>query len=311
MIPGAKPPSARQLVRAADRLTFVYLERCTLSRDSNAITATSAEGTVHIPAAAVNVLILGPGTRITHHAMMLIAQSGSTAVWVGEEGVRYYAHGRSLASSTRLLEAQATAVSHRDRRLAIARRMYEMRFPDEVVKGSTMQQLRGREGARVRQIYRAESARTGVAWDKRTYDPDDYAAGDAVNQALSAAHSALYGVVHAVIVALGCAPGLGFVHTGHSRSFVYDVADLYKAEFTIPIAFAVASTEPDDISGQTRRAVRDAMRDGKLLERCVRDIRSLLDDSGSEDDQLEIDVIHLWDEEVGTVAGGVSYEVPW
>lgn len=310
MIPGAKPPSARQLVRAADRLTFIYLDRCTLSRDSNAITATSAEGTVHIPAATVNVLILGPGTRITHHAMMLIAQSGSTAVWVGEEGVRYYAHGRSLASSTHLLEAQAAAVSHRDRRLAVARRMYEMRFPDEVVNTSTMQQLRGREGARVRRIYREESARTGVAWDKRTYDPDDFSAGDAVNQALSAAHSALYGVVHAVIVALGCSPGLGFVHTGHSRAFVYDVADLYKAEFTIPIAFAVAATASDDVPGETRRAVRDAMRDGKLLERCVRDVRSLVDPEKQED-QIDIDVIHLWDEELGSVAGGVSYEELW
>lgn len=311
MIPGARPPSARQLVRAADRLTFLYLERCTLSRDSNAITAISAEGTVHIPAATVNVLILGPGTRITHHAMMLIAQSGSTAVWVGEEGVRYYAHGRPLAASTRLLEAQAAAVSHRDKRLAVARRMYEMRFPDEVVNSTTMQQLRGREGARVRQIYRRESARTGVPWDKRTYDPNDFAVGDPVNQALSAAHSALYGVVHAVVVALGCSPGLGFVHTGHSRAFVYDVADLYKAEFTIPIAFGVAARAPEDVPGETRRSVRDAMRDGKLLERCVRDIRSLLDPTG-EEDQLDIDVIHLWDEESGFVPGGVSYEeVPW
>lgn len=311
MISGAKPPSVRQLVRAADRLTFLYLERCTLSRDSNAITATSAEGTVHIPAATVNVLILGPGTRITHHAMMLIAQSGSTAVWVGEEGVRYYAHGRPLAASTRLLEAQAAAVSHRDKRLAVARRMYEMRFPDEVVNSTTMQQLRGREGARVRQIYRRESARTGVPWDKRTYDPNDFAVGDPVNQALSAAHSALYGVVHAVVVALGCSAGLGFVHTGHSRAFVYDVADLYKAEFTIPIAFGVAARAPGDVPGETRRSVRDAMRDGKLLERCVRDIRSLLDPTG-EEDQLDIDVIHLWDEESGFVPGGVSYEeVPW
>lgn len=228
-IPGARPPTPRQLVRAQDRMSFVYLERCTVSRDSNAVTATNERGTVHLPAANLGVVLLGPGTRVTHQAITLLAESGSTAVWVGENGVRYYAHGSSLARNTRLLEAQAAAVSHRDRRLAVARRMYEMRFPDEVVSKATMQQLRGREGARERQAYRQSARQTGIAWSKRDYNPDAFHDGDPINQALSAAHSSLYGVVHAVIVALGCAPGLGFVHTGHYRSFVYDIADLYKA----------------------------------------------------------------------------------
>jgi len=132
-IPGAKPPTPQQLVRAQDRMSFVYLERCTVSRDSNAVTATSERGTVHLPAANLGAVLLGPGTRVTHQAITLLAESGSTAIWVGENGVRYYAHGSALARSTRLLEAQAAAVSHRDRRLAVARRMYEMRFPDELV----------------------------------------------------------------------------------------------------------------------------------------------------------------------------------
>lgn len=297
-------------MRVQDRLTFLYLERCSVSRDSNAVTATNEQGTVHVPAAGVSVLLLGPGTRITHHAVMLLAQSGSTVVWVGEQGVRYYAHGSPLARSTRLLEAQAQAVSHRHHRLAVARAMYEMRFPDEVVCHLNMQQLRGREGARVRRIYRQESERTGVPWDKRVYDPDSFFTGDDVNQALSAAHSSLYGVVHAVIVALGCAPGLGFVHTGHYRAFVYDIADLYKARITIPIAFDVASSESADIGGDTRRAVRDAMKDGRLLEQCVRDIHHLLDPELGIDD-LDIDIIHLWDDSVGAVAGGVSYGEDW
>lgn len=286
-------------------MSFIYLERCTLSRDSNAITATSEAGTVHIPAAAVNVLLLGPGTRITHHAMMLIAQSGATAVWVGENAVRYYAHGVPLARSTRLLEAQAEAVTHRDRRLAVARRMYGMRFPDEGVGRLTMQQLRGREGARVRQIYRRESERTGVPWRKRDYDPENFETGDAINQALSAAHSCLYGLVHAVIVSLGCSPGLGFVHTGHARSFVYDIADLYKAEVTIPIAFECVASKPEDVTGDARRRSRDAFREAHVIERCVRDVKSLLLPDALDD--LDVEVIYLWDEK-GVVSAGVSYE---
>lgn len=305
MIPGAPPPSPRQLNRIVDRMSFIYLERCTLSRESNAITATSAAGTVHIPAAGVNVLLLGPGTRITHHAMMLIAQSGATAVWVGENAVRYYAHGVPLARSSRLLEAQAEAVTHRDRRLAVARKMYGMRFPDEGVDRLTMQQLRGREGARVRQIYRRESERCGVPWTKRDYDPERFEDSDAINQALSAAHTCLYGVIHAVIVSLGCAPGLGFVHTGHSRSFVYDVADLYKAEVTIPIAFECVASAPEDVTADARRRSRDALRAARVIERGVQDIRALL--LPGDMDDLEVDVTYLWDERASVVAGGVDW----
>ncbi|WP_166354231.1 type I-E CRISPR-associated endonuclease Cas1e [Phytoactinopolyspora limicola] len=309
---GYRPTGPRELVRAVDRVSFIYLERTVVNRDSNAITATDERGTVHIPAASVGALLLGPGTTITHQAITLMADSGSTVVWVGERGVRYYAHGSSLARSARMLEAQATAVTNRQARLRVARAMYAMRFPGEDVSRMAMQQLRGREGARVRRVYRDHAERTGLEWTRRNYNPEDWDAGDPVNQALSAANSALYGAVHAVIVALGCSPALGFIHTGHSRSFVYDVADLYKAELTIPIAFDVAAEQEGDIGPLTRRAVRDALHDGKLLERCARDIRTLLlpDEDPSTDEITsgqDFDDVALWDEYVVTVRGGVAY----
>ena len=290
-------------------MTFLYLEHAVISRDASAITATDERGTVHVPAAALGALLLGPGTNVTHQAMVLLAESGSTVVWVGERGVRYYAHGRSLSRSSRLLQAQAALVTNRSARLGVARKMYEMRFPGEDVSALTMQQLRGREGARVRRVYREQSHRTGVPWNGREYRPDDFAASDPVNQALSAATTCLYGVVHAVVVALGCSPGLGFVHTGHERSFVYDVADLYKADLAIPVAFEAAALDLVDIGGQVRRAMRDRMYEASVLQRCVRDITWLLtgepDDVPAEDDWA--DVVMLWDGREGAVAGGVSY----
>ncbi|MEU4805065.1 type I-E CRISPR-associated endonuclease Cas1e [Actinosynnema sp. NPDC023587] len=316
-IPGAKPVPLSQLVRAQDRLSFLYLEHCVVNRDDNAITATDKRGTVHIPAATLGALLLGPGTNVTQQAMVLLAESGSTAVWVGERGVRYYAHGRTLAASSRLLEAQANLVSNTRTRLRVARQMYAMRFPGEDTDGLTMQQLRGREGARVRRLYREHAKRTGVEWQRRDYDVTDFDSGTPVNKALSAANTSLYGVVHAVIVALGCAPGLGFVHTGHVRSFVYDIADLYKAEITIPVAFDVASREVADIGTETRRAVRDRMRDGAFLETCVRDVKTLLqEDDGLveygpeafEDPDYEArNVVMLWDDNGRAVAGGTNY----
>jgi CRISP-associated protein Cas1 len=309
-IPGVPPPELPDLVRAQDRISFIYQDRCIIHRDSNAITATDAKGTVHIPAASLGVLLLGPGTTVTHQAMMLLADNGATVVWVGEQGVRYYAHGRSLARSSRLLVAQAAAVSHRDRRLGIARAMYDMRFPDEDTGKLTMQQLRGREGARVRRIYREHARRTKVTWTHRDYDPENFTGSDLINQALSAAHVCLYGVVHAVIVALGAAPGLGFIHTGHERSFVYDIADLYKAEVSIPTAFDVVAAGSADIPGDTRRAVRDRIFELNMLDRCATDIRKLLLPGFESDPDRHTfgeDTVHLWDESGVEMPSGINY----
>ncbi|WP_324666492.1 Type I-E CRISPR-associated endonuclease Cas1 [Mycobacterium canetti] len=304
-----RPTQSQELVRASDRVSFLYLERCVVNRDSNAITATDERGTVHVPAASVGVLLLGPGTTITHQAIVLMSDSGSTVVWVGERGVRYYGHGVSLARSARLLEAQANAVSNSKSRLRVARAMYQMRFPDEDVSNLTMQQLRGREGARVRRAYRDHSHRTGVEWTRRTYDIEDWEGDDPINQALSAANAALYGVVHSVVVALGCSPALGFIHTGHQRSFVYDIADLYKTELSIPVAFDVAADTVMDLGGETRRRMRDRLHDGRLLQRCAQDVQMLLlgDSESPGDDYLDFDVLSLWDERAESVPGGTSY----
>ncbi len=286
---GAPPPERMELGRIEDRWSFVYVERCTVHRDANAITATDQEGVIHIPVAMLGCLLLGPGARITHGAMSLLGDCGASVVWVGENGVRYYAHGRSLAKSTRMLEAQARLVSNNRTRLEVARTMYMWRFPGEDVSDLTMQQLRGREGSRVRRLYREHSERTGVPWEGRDYDADDIGASDEINQALTAANASLYGIVHSVIVALGCSPGLGFVHTGTDRAFVYDVADLYKADVTIPVAFeTVASLGDGELMSQVRRNVRDKVTEYGLLKNCAKDIITL----------LNVDSEGTWDQDV-------------
>ena len=310
-MPGASRPELQSLPQIKERISFLYLERCVINRQDNAITVTDMRGTVHVPAASLSVILLGPGTNVTHRAMELIGDTGASVIWVGERGVRYYAHGRPLTHSSRLLVAQASLVSNVRTRAAVARRMYAMRFPGEDESALSIQQLRGREGARVRSVYRKMSKETGVAWHGREYDPDDFESGTPVNKALSAAHACLYGVAHSVIVALGCSPGLGFIHTGHERSFVYDISDLYKAQVTIPIAFEVAAkcSEKDDIGAITRRAVRDAITDGRIMVRAVKDIRAILLDEHEHESEtdIEADTIQLWDDKSGFVKSGVSY----
>ena len=303
---GMLKPDLQALPQIRDRMTFLYLERCQINRQDSAITVIDEEGIVLIPAAAISVLLLGPGTTVTHRAMELIGDAGVCIIWVGERGVRYYASGRPLTHKAGLLMRQAALVSNQKQHLEVVRKMYQLRFPGEDIPHLTLPQLRGREGARVRSAYRRAAEEWGIDWNGRVYDPENFAEGDAVNQALSAGHACLYGLAHAVIVAMGCSAGLGFVHIGHENSFVYDIADLYKAETTIPIAFEIAAQQPDDLPAMTRRRVRDTFVQQHILERMVRDIKWLLSDSEGNSPPEE-DTVLLWNNQREALRNGVSY----
>jgi CRISPR-associated protein Cas1 len=306
-IAGAEKTQIQQLPRISDRVTFIYVEHAKINRQDSAITVVDYRGTVRIPVAMIGVFLLGPGTDITHRAVELLGDTGTSIIWVGEHGVRYYAHGRALARSTKFLEKQARLVSNRRSRVDVARKMYQIRFPDENVSNLTMQQLRGREGARVRKIYRLYADKYKLSWKRREYDPEDFENSDPVNQALSAANVALYGIIHSVVAALGLSAGLGFVHTGHELSFIYDVADLYKTEYSIPTAFEVAAScsHDDDIGSITRLKMRDAFKGGNLIRKAVEDLQYLL--NIDEEDRIEADVVNLWDDKEGLLANGVNY----
>jgi CRISPR-associated protein Cas1 len=295
----------QDLHRVEDRLSTVYVERCHVDRDDNAVVLINRERTVRVPAALVATVLLGPGTRITSGAVRLLADSGTAISWVGERGVRMYATGLGPSRGAALLMRQAYLVTRTKERLEVARHMYSMRFPDEDVSTLTMQQLRGREGARVKRLYRDHAARARVPWNGRVYKPGQpFEAGDDVNRLLSAGHSCLYGICHAAIVGIGASPALGFVHTGGATSFVLDIADLYKAEYTVPLAFDLAARrqlEERDI----RTAFRDKVADGRLMGRMIRDVKDLLLGEGR--DIADVDEHHLWDEFDDYVPGGVNW----
>ena len=305
---GFPPPPLTGLPRLRDRLSFLYVERCVIHRDNNALTFSDDAGVVHVPVTAVAAVMLGPGTSISHKAMSMIGESGGTALWTGENGVRLYASGRGLNRSNRLLRVQARLSTNKRERLDVARAMYAMRFPGEDVSGLTMQQLRGREGARVRAVYRENAREYGVEWKRRDYSPDSFDDSDLINQALSAANAALYGVTHSAIVGLGLSPGLGFVHESHDLSFVHDIADLYKAEISIPAAFATVAADPEDAVDAVRRRVRDRVFEEKTLQKAVRDMQILLGVKESEVEHIDADVVTLWDFRAGEIEGGRNYE---
>lgn len=301
---GAKKPDLQELPQVKDRLSFLYLEHCKISREDSAIQVIDAEGMMLIPSATLSVLLLGPGTSITHRAMELLGDFGILVQWVGEQGVRYYAGGRPLTHSSQMLIRQAEMVSNSKKHLAVVRKMYGLRFPDEDVSKLTTKELRGKEGARVRTAYQREAKKWGVTWKKRDYKVDDFEGSDPINQALTAGNQALYGLAHAIIFSLGLSPGLGFIHVGHERSLVYDIADLYKLEIVVPLAFELASEDHLEIASEMRRRVRDKIVEERLIERMVRDIKWIFSDNNKEEDRTEI---ALWDSKQKVVEAGVSY----
>lgn len=168
-------------------------------------------------------------------------------------------------SAANLLQ-QATIWANPESRLNIVRRMYEMRFPDPLEQGLTLRQIRGKEGARVRTAYARASDQYGIPWSGRNYDRVDWDQADPINRALSAANACLYGVCHAAIVALGYSPALGFIHTGKMLSFVYDIAELYKMELTVPAAFMEVARGSHKLESRVRHRCRDLFRPGELWD---------------------------------------------
>jgi len=265
-----------QLPRVADGWTFLYTEKVRIERADNAIELRDKSGRIAVPVAALSSLMLGPGSVITHAAVLALAEGGCSVVWCGEHGARFYASGLGETRRAHHLEAQAIAWASKKKHADVVRRMYTMRFSEGLPDGLSLEQIRGHEGVRVRDAYAAISRETGVPWSGRSYKHGDWGSADPVNRALSAANASLYGLCHGAIVATGFSPGLGFVHVGKQLSFVYDIADLYKLDVTVPAAFRAAKEGMNSIESRVRKNCRDLFHSTRLIERIVPDIQRTL-----------------------------------
>ncbi|MFI1935612.1 type I-E CRISPR-associated endonuclease Cas1e [Streptomyces purpureus] len=305
-------PTLAMLPRVGDSLSFLYADVVRIVQDDTGVSAetTSADGVttrVYLPTAALSCVLLGPGTSITQPALATFARHGTTVVCSGSGGVRCYSATTSDALTTRWLEAQVHQWSDPDRRLAVAQSMYLKRFNVPVPPSTPLNKLRGLEGQRVKALYKILSQQHRIGRFRRNYDPASWDQQDPVNLALSSANTCLYGIVHAAIVTLGCSPALGFVHQGKQHALVYDIADLYKAQLTIPLAFSLHdSPHPEAMA---RRSFREELRLYRLLPRIVTDIQSLLapGETAPVPDGHAVDLVNLWDPDSGSVPAGVNY----
>lgn len=264
------------LPKLRDSLSYLYVEHAVLEKRDGALLVLQETGKTAVPVANLCLLMLGPGTSLTHAAVKILAENGCSIVWTGEDMQHFYAQGLGETRRAYHLLRQAELASDPQKRLQVVIRMYEMRFEHTLAPDLTLEQIRGMEGVRVRTAYSNASRRYQVAWHGRIYDRSDWNNADPINRALSAANAVLNGICHAAIVSGGYSPALGFLHTGKQLSFVYDVADLYKARLTIPIAFETISEGVEEVEKRARMACRERFREEKLLQQILPDIDSLL-----------------------------------
>jgi CRISPR-associated protein Cas1 len=287
-LPGLPPPRP---IPIRERASILFVEKGRLDVLDGAFVMVDEGGIrTHIPIGGLVCLMLEPGTRVSHAAVALAARAGTLLIWVGEAGVRLYAAGQPGGARADRLLLQARLALDEDARLRVVRKMYALRFGEEAPSRRSIDQLRGIEGARVRETYRLLAQRHGATWNGRVYDPGEWAAADVANRCLSAATAALYGITEAAILAAGYAPAIGFLHSGKPGSFVYDIADIVKFETVVPEAFrvtgAVQARRPldgrlvEDPVAEVRRRCRDAFRRNDLLARLVPLIEEVLSAGG-------------------------------
>ncbi len=271
---GLPPPKP---VMMKERVSMLFLEYGELDVLDGAFVLIDKNGIrTHIPVGTIACLLLQPGTRVSHAAVVLASRVGCLLIWVGEGGVRLYAAGQPGGARADRLLYQAKLALDDSSRLKIVRKMYAMRFKEEPPAKRSIEQLRGIEGARVKQMYKLLASKYGLKWKHRKYDRNNWDMSDPLNKALSSATACLYGICEAAILAAGYAPAVGFIHTGKPQSFVYDIADVIKFETVVPVAFRIAAKNSVMIDREVRLGCRDMFRKTNILGKIIPMIEEIL-----------------------------------
>ncbi len=273
----------------SDRAGLLYLARGALtSRDGTLAfiqgEATEADaldpGDYAIPLQGVSMILLGPGSTVSHDALRLLAHARTALAAVGEDGVRLYTAPPLIPDRSGLARSQARLWADDDLRIMLARRMYAWRL-GEMLPHRSLDVLRGIEGARMKETYRLLAKQIGVDWRGRSYDRARPQAADLPNQALNHAASAVEAAAAIAVSATGTIPQLGFIHEDPGQSFVLDIADLYRDSVTVPCAFRAAKQAierpGENIERLSRRLTGQALAREQVIPAMIDRIKSLVD----------------------------------
>lgn len=244
----------------ADRHGLLWLDRGELcvvdgcvhfSRGGDSLTPTLDQ----IPHQAVSMILLGPGTSVTHDALRLLARHGTLLAAVGQDGVRCYTAPPLMPDRSDVARRQAELWGNPRRRISVARHMYALRL-GEILPHRDLDTLRGIEGSRVKSMYRLMADKHGIEWNGRHYDRSDPEAADFPNQALNHAATAVQAAAAIAVQSLAALPPLGFIHEDSGQAFVLDIADLFRDDITLQIAFTAARQANEGVDEPIDRLVR-------------------------------------------------------
>ena len=238
------------------------------------------QGSYAIPVQSVSIVLLGPGTSVSQEALRLLGVYGTAMVAIGENGVRCYTAPPMMPNHSGVARRQASLWADSTKRLDIARRMYAWRL-GRVLPHRDIAALRGIEGSRMKQTYQLVAQQIGIDWRGRRYDRARPDATDLPNQAINHAATAIEAAAAVSVAATGAIPQLGFIHEGPGQSFTLDIADLFRDDVTIPVAFKAAKKVQDDFKLNIERVTRKdaglSIRINKVIPKMIERIKTLFD----------------------------------
>ncbi len=270
-----------------DRHGLIWLSRGTLWVEDGTLKFSCAgsadldRGIYSIAFQTLSLILLGPGSSVSHDALRLMARHGTGLAAVGDDGVRAYTAPPLGPDDSRLARRQARVwADANDARLSIARRMYAWRL-GEILPHRDIEVLRGIEGARMKEMYKLLAQKFGVTWAGRRYDRQNPTAADPANQAINHAATAVEAAAAIAVAATATVPQLGFIHEDSSNAFVLDIADLFRDNTTLPIAFqAVRQAEKDlnvTLERHVRRLAGRTFRKERVIDAMIDKIKELFD----------------------------------
>lgn len=269
-----------------DRHGLLWLSRGQLYVENGTMQFLAAQsdelsaGVYAIPYQLVSIILLGPGTSITHDVLRIAARHGTLLAAVGVGGVKMYTAPPMGQGRSDIARAHAKLWADENQRNQVARRMYAVRF-GAIPPNKDISALRGMEGGRLRETYRIIADRYGVSWVGRHYDREHPDSADLANQAINHAATFVEAAADIAVAAIGALPPLGFIHENSSNAFTLDIADLWRADVTLPLAFSTVAKMMGKNTRNLEREVRyqaaKCFKEKKLIPKMIDQIKELLD----------------------------------
>lgn len=283
--------SKKLLTHADERISLLYVEKAKIEQSEYGVQIRQGSKVSEIPITTISCLILGPGTNITHRAVSNCAQAGCSICWMGMDQAVFYAYGNPTTNKSKNILKQMHYHESKVLHTEIIHKMYNWRYPNEKIKSMSLEELKGFEGKKMKEIYSEYAQKYNIDWNFRNAKLNEFDELDLPNKYLNSINHTLYAITQAIIQIMGYSPAIGFIHTGHMQAFTFDISDLFKEEITIPLAFKLTKEKGYFDRNKMISEYRQFITDKKVIKRMVNYLEELFDNNISTIDTE----LNIWD----------------